>query len=74
MNLVEDYSLTKSIYIDEKGHEVKYEDFEKFVPKQKASASQGIEDQIKIRTYKLSNIRSVRLYVDENLTEEILFQ
>ena len=45
-----------SVYADANGDEVVYEDIKPFVPVKKPSATQDLENEVKVRNFKLESI------------------
>jgi hypothetical protein len=56
LNTIEESKLGSPVYEDENGVEVKYDDLKPFIPAYNAAPKQGLENDIKVRTFKLENV------------------
>jgi len=51
-------------YVDENGNPVDYESIKPFMPVYKPSAKQGLEDEVKIRTFKYESVLEIIIKTD----------
>ena len=56
LQVIEGDRIGSPVYETEDGVEVKYDDLKPFIPAYNASAKQGLEDEVKVRTFKLENV------------------
>jgi hypothetical protein len=56
LNVIEEAKVGTAVYETENGVEVKYADFAAFMPAYVGAVKQGLETDIKIRTFKLENV------------------
>lgn len=56
LNTVEESKIGSPVYETEDGTEVKYDDLKPFIPAYKPAVKQGLEDDVRVRTFKLENV------------------
>lgn len=56
LQVIEGDRIGSPVYETEAGVEVKYDDLKPFIPAYNASAKQGLETDVKVRTFKLENV------------------
>lgn len=56
LNTIEEDKIGSPVYETEDGTEVKYDDLKPFIPAYKPAPKQGLESDVKVRTFKLENV------------------
>lgn len=56
LKVVEETKIGTPVYETENGTEVSYDDLRAFIPAYTPAAKQGLEDDVKVRTFKLENV------------------
>lgn len=56
LQVIEGDRIGSAVYETENGVEVSYDDLKPFIPAYNASAKQGLETDVKVRTFKLENV------------------